>query len=115
MNDIIQFAKNEIISYGLSIHDDTPHAVLKILQILSKVPKNELQIVLSWVMRLIYHKPITPLTSDPSEWRGEEKDGRAYWLNKRDPFVISLDGGQSWQSLKSFKEESEKNNEESNS
>lgn len=57
-------------------------------------------LVLEAFNRVVRHRPLTPLTSDPSEWidRSEES-GRPMWQSRRSPSVFSTDGGQTWYDL----------------
>lgn len=51
--------------------------------------------------RLLRFEPLTPLTSDPSEWIDQsEISGTPMWPNKRDSATFSHDGGKTWYSLK---------------
>jgi hypothetical protein len=46
------------------------------------------------------YRPLTPLTSDPSEWMDvSEASGTAMWQSRRSPTVFSKDGGQTWYDL----------------
>lgn len=54
-------------------------------------------IALAILERLLRHKPLTPITSDPDEWLdiSEMMDG-PLWQNRRSPSCFSMDGGASW-------------------
>lgn len=46
---------------------------------------------------LAKRKPLTPITSDPSEWvELPDFDGGTVWQARRDPACISRDGGATW-------------------
>lgn len=45
-------------------------------------------------------KPLTPITSDPSEWTDvSEMSGRPMWQSTRKPSTFSTDGGKTWYDL----------------
>lgn len=49
---------------------------------------------------LLGYKPLSPLTSDPSEWEDRsEVSGSPLWQNKRDHAVFSTDNGKTWYSV----------------
>lgn len=50
--------------------------------------------------RLVEHKTLAPITTDPSEWMDVSDYGGpgspATWQNRRMPSAFSLDGGKTW-------------------
>lgn len=47
--------------------------------------------------RLLQHRTLSPLTSDPDEWADRSQEsGYPLWQNVRDPRAFSPDGGQTW-------------------
>jgi hypothetical protein len=56
-------------------------------------------IVLDLFNKLVSFKPLTPITSDPSEWNDVSEHmpaGEKLWQSKRDSSLFSKDGGQTW-------------------
>ena len=49
------------------------------------------------VTKLMRYEPLTPLTSDPSEWM--EVESGKMWQSIRKPSAFSKDGGQTWYDL----------------
>lgn len=51
------------------------------------------------LMDLLRFRPLSPLTSDPSEWHKHDPamtGGEDLWQNLRDPAAMSKDGGATW-------------------
>lgn len=47
--------------------------------------------------RLLQHRTLTPLTTDPDEWEDRSAiSDSPIWQNRRDPAAFSHDGGRSW-------------------
>lgn len=54
-------------------------------------------IAITALERILRWQPLTPLTSDPSEWTDvTEMTGYPLWQSKRKPSAFSHDGGESW-------------------
>lgn len=53
------------------------------------------------VSKLMRYEPLTPLTSDPSEWM--EVDTGKMWQSTRKPTSFSTDGGSTWYDLDDHK------------
>jgi hypothetical protein len=48
--------------------------------------------------RLLRFQPLSPLTSDPSEWIDRsDVMGEAIWQSTRNPAAFSRDGGETWE------------------
>jgi len=49
---------------------------------------------------LVRYKPLTPITSDPSEWNDvSDVSGKPLWQSNRNFACFSTDGGKTWYSL----------------
>lgn len=46
--------------------------------------------------RVLRYQPLTPISSDPSEWN---EVGEDVWQSRRNPAVFSADGGETWYSI----------------
>jgi len=58
------------------------------------------QLTMEVFNRVINFQPLTPLTSDPSEWNDvSAMSGGSMWQNNRQPSVFSKDGGKTWYDL----------------
>lgn len=54
-------------------------------------------IALMLLERLLRHKPLTPLTDDPTEWVDcRPMTSGPLWQSRRSPSCFSLDGGRTW-------------------
>jgi len=58
------------------------------------------EITLAAFDKVARFQPLTPITSDPSEWNDvSEYSGGPMWQSRRSPSVFSKDGGATWYDL----------------
>jgi hypothetical protein len=99
MNKLMEHARGELLLLGES--ERTISAYLDVIQAFSDMsgvgsaPSEVIPIIL----KLLYFKNITPLTTDPAEWEEVgSASGRTknLWQSKRDPEAFSTDGGKTY-------------------
>lgn len=101
---LVDYAQKELSRAGL-FDEDSDYggmlggACLAIIEIFASQGHSGLSasITTEIVGKLMRFEPLTPLTSDPSEWMLVDEDGDAKtWQSLRKPSAFSHDGGATW-------------------
>lgn len=101
---LVQHANHEMYLAGLYDTDADyngaiPGAVQRVVQVFAADEHSggSAAMVLAILDKVLRFEPLTPLTSDPEEWRNvSETAGYPFWQNKRDTRMFSEDGGKTW-------------------
>ncbi len=107
MSKLLAFAKDELRRAGLYDQDSDYNgmvgdAVEKLVEVFAGQGHSGMsaEITLAAFDRVARWKPLTPITSDPSEWNDvSEYSGEPMWQSRRSPSTFSKDGGQTWYDL----------------
>lgn len=104
MSNLVQHAERELRLAGLFDSDSDyegalgPH-ILEMVKLFAAGGHSggSAGVTIQVLERLLRFKPLTALTSDPTEWM--EVESGLMWQNVRDPFSFSKDGGVTWYSI----------------
>jgi hypothetical protein len=103
-----QWAYDEVKRAGLLDKDSDydgmiGDAIQKIVDLLADQDHSggSMGLVTDILGRIMRYEPLTPLTSDPSEWmdRADVSGGNPNWQSVRKPSCFSRDGGRTWYDL----------------
>jgi hypothetical protein len=101
--NLVDYAKSELQRAGLFDTDGDyggmlGDACLAIITVFADQGHSgfSAEMTIQIVSKLMRYEPLTPLTSNPSEWMGV---GYQMWQSKRKPSTFSTDGGQTWYDL----------------
>ncbi|MBD3306701.1 hypothetical protein GF348_10000 [candidate division KSB3 bacterium] len=75
------------------------HAVLELVKVFEEQHHSESSAAMTCYMfgKVAAREPLSPITTNPSEWRDvSEEMSRRLWQNKRNPSLLSEDGGVTW-------------------
>lgn len=107
MRSLIEHAKSELQRAGLDGPGDPydgmlGHAVYELIEVFSKQGHSGLSAALTREIfnDLASYKPLSPITSDPSEWQlVAGPSTKPQWQSTRQPDLFSHDGGETWYSV----------------
>ncbi len=107
MSNLTEFAKDELRRAGLYDQDSDYNGMLgdaveKLVEVFAAQDHSGMSasITLAAFDRVARWKPLSPITSDPSEWHDvSEYSGGPMWQSRRSPSTFSKDGGQTWYDL----------------
>ena len=107
MSNLLAFAKDEMQRAGLYDADaDYGGEIAKSVERLVETfaadehSGGSAHLTLSIFERVVRFQPLTPITSDPSEWMNvSDVSGTPMWQNRRQPSAFSTDGGATWYDL----------------
>ncbi len=107
MGNLEKHAESEMRRAGLYDADACyggliPQAVMELVRALAAQGHSGCShhLVMDIFDKVARFRPLTPLTSDPSEWADvSEASGRPLWQSRRCPSVFSSDGGTTWRDL----------------
>jgi hypothetical protein len=107
MSNLLTFAQDEMRRAGLYDADadyagEIPKAVERMISTFAAEGHSGMsaELTLQIFEKVARFKPLTPITSDPSEWMDvSEYSGGPMWQNRRSPTVFSTDGGATWYDL----------------
>lgn len=105
MEGLVDYAKEELERAGLFSKDSDYEGmlgdeILKIVKVFAKGGHSggSAAVTTAALEKLLRYQPLTPLTSDPSEWNDVSKEtGRPLWQSRRNPAAFSEDGGKTWE------------------
>lgn len=97
MSNLVEHARRELRLSGED--DDVAEGIVHVVQAFADCGHSggSAPFAIAYLEKLLRFQPLTPITSDPSEWidRSEES-GRPFWQNRRDGRAFSEDGGKTW-------------------
>ena len=104
---LVEHAAREMRLAGLYDEDGDyggmmPAAVMKLIKVFASSGHSgfSAEMCLEIFNKLARYKTLTPITSNPDEWRDVSslggQDGEPLWQNKRDSKLFSTDGGKTY-------------------